>query len=179
MEPSGGNQWQPVANATAAETAKASGSATARNPGKLPSFDGKEGGSTASSPKGTHVERPEVIVAISRMHVLIALAVGYGCSDDDVATRKCADSTVTSATARTMRSQVSGWRMSLLARWRRLVRGSSRSRGRPFLRLRPRGIAASPMLTKTVSWGQVLGTGSRFLGEAQGVSRKGCDGQKN
>jgi hypothetical protein len=29
------------------------------------------------------------------------------------------------------------------------------------------------------SWGQVLGTGSRFLGEAQGASRKGCDGQKN
>ncbi len=38
---------------------------------------------------------------------------------------------------------------------------------------------ARVFLKRGLTWGQVLGTGSRFFGEAQGASTKGCGGQKN
>ena len=51
-------------------------------------------------------------------------------------------------------------------------RFASLSRKQLRLTARPRVLAAT-------LWGQVLGTGSRFLRDAQGSSREGCASQRN
>ncbi len=71
-----------------------------------------------------------------------------------------ADSSVTSATARTISSRMWDRRVSFL----------------PTHIKRDGGFFGA---RRPLSWGQVLGTGSRFLGEAQGSSGRGCGGEKN
>jgi len=77
-----------------------------------------------------------------------------------------------------LRPRMSGPKMSLLARVRRLLRGSINS-SVPTLRSHiSSGWTAKARSPKLTFLGTGLGTGSRFLGEAQGTSRKGAAGRR-
>lgn len=117
------------------------------------------------------------IVAISRVHNSITLQSATGVSRRCIATNKWLDSDIGDRAtmskpnvriedelAREMQTPTAG-----LDSLERAPLPSDIHRGRwRFLRC-----------SKTLSWGQVLGTGFGFFGEALGASRRWCDGQKN